>query len=116
MATIQEIERPRATDAFQIPTTRFDGATGPRIIGPRDGKAVDLGSVGVRFMVWGAETSGSFSLVEHAIPPRTLAARDDTVSVDGDSKNFARARRQVISLVRHVERTIGPEPYRGRER
>jgi len=30
--------------------------------------------VGVRFMIWGAETGGSFSLVEHPIPPRTLVA------------------------------------------
>jgi mannose-6-phosphate isomerase-like protein (cupin superfamily) len=74
MATIQDIERPQSTEAFQIPQSRFDGATGPRIIGPADGKVVDLGSVGVRFMVWGAETGGSFSLVEHPIPPRTLAA------------------------------------------
>jgi mannose-6-phosphate isomerase-like protein (cupin superfamily) len=74
MATIQQIERAESTQQSEIPTTRFDGSTGPRIIGPRDGKFVDLGSVGVRFMVWGAETGGSFSLVEHPIPPRTLAA------------------------------------------
>src|ERR671917_1939855 len=47
---------------------------GPRILGPNDGKAVDLGSVGVRFMVWSEESGGGFSLVEHPIPPRTLAA------------------------------------------
>jgi mannose-6-phosphate isomerase-like protein (cupin superfamily) len=74
MATIQQTERTQPTQQSEIPTTRFDGSTGPRIIGPRDGKFVDLGSVGVRFMVWGAETGGSFSLVEHPIPPRTLAA------------------------------------------
>jgi mannose-6-phosphate isomerase-like protein (cupin superfamily) len=74
MATIQQTERTQSTQQSEIPTTRFDGSTGPRIIGPRDGKFVDLGSVGVRFMVWGAETGGSFSLVEHPIPPRTLAA------------------------------------------
>jgi mannose-6-phosphate isomerase-like protein (cupin superfamily) len=74
MATIQQTERTQSTEQSEIPTTRFDGSTGPRIIGPRDGKFVDLGSVGVRFMVWGAETGGSFSLVEHPIPPRTLAA------------------------------------------
>lgn len=56
------------------PTTRFDGSAGPRIIGPRDGKFVDLKSVGVRFMIWGAETGENFSLVEHPIPPRTLVA------------------------------------------
>lgn len=53
---------------------RFDGTGGPRLIGPEDGKAVDLGSVGVRFMIWTAETGGGFSLVEHPIPPRTLVA------------------------------------------
>jgi mannose-6-phosphate isomerase-like protein (cupin superfamily) len=53
-----------------------DAATsgGPRVIGPGDGKAVDLGSLGVRFMVWSEESGGGFSLVEHPIPPRTLAA------------------------------------------
>jgi mannose-6-phosphate isomerase-like protein (cupin superfamily) len=74
MATIEAVQRQHATQAFEIPKSRFDGSTGPRIIGPCDGKVVDLGSVGVRFMVWGAETGGSFSLVEHPIPPRTLAA------------------------------------------
>lgn len=54
--------------------TRFDGSAGPRIIGPGDGKAVDLHSVGVRFMAWTGETGGGFSLVEHPIPPRTLVA------------------------------------------
>jgi quercetin dioxygenase-like cupin family protein len=33
-----------------------------------------LGSMGVRFMVAGEETSGGFALVEHPIPPRALAA------------------------------------------
>ena len=53
---------------------RFDAGQGPRILGPDDGKAVDLGSVGVRFMAWAEETSGGFSLVEHPIPPKTLVA------------------------------------------
>ena len=53
---------------------RFDAAQGPRIVGAEDGLTVDLGSVGVRFLVSGAESGGGFSLVEHPIPPRTLAA------------------------------------------
>ena len=53
---------------------RFDASQGPRLIGPHDGKAVDLGSVGVRFMAWTEETGGGFSLVEHPIPPLTLVA------------------------------------------
>ena len=54
--------------------SRFDASQGPRIIGPRDGKLVDLGPVGARFLVWGEESGGGFSLVEHPIPPRHLAA------------------------------------------
>ena len=76
MATMQIPQLNPAWPArpFQLPASRFDGSTGPRIIGQRDGKFVDLQSVGVRFMVWGAETGGTFSLVEHPIPPRTLVA------------------------------------------
>jgi mannose-6-phosphate isomerase-like protein (cupin superfamily) len=53
---------------------RFDASQGPRNLGANAGKAVDLGSVGVRFMAWTEETGGGFSLVEHPIPPRTLVA------------------------------------------
>jgi mannose-6-phosphate isomerase-like protein (cupin superfamily) len=64
---------PPSDDAATTPR-RFEASQGPRILGPSDGKAVDFGSVGVRFMVWGEESGGGFSLVEHPIPPRTLAA------------------------------------------
>lgn len=53
---------------------RFDGAGGPRLLGPTDGHFVDLGALGVRFMLGAAESGGHVSLVEHPIPPRTLAA------------------------------------------
>jgi mannose-6-phosphate isomerase-like protein (cupin superfamily) len=46
----------------------------PKIVGPKDGKAGFLGSIGVRFMIDGAETDEGFSLVEHPMPPRALAA------------------------------------------
>jgi mannose-6-phosphate isomerase-like protein (cupin superfamily) len=48
--------------------------TAPRIVGPTDGKAGFLGSIGVRFMVPGADTAERFSLVEHPMSPRALAA------------------------------------------
>ena len=66
--------------------TRFDASQGPRIIGPDEGKFVDLGSAGVRFLAWTEETGGGFSLVEHPIPPKGLVApmhiheRDDEYS------------------------------------
>ena len=49
-------------------------ATKARIVGPKDGKAGTLGSIGVRFMIDGGESGGDFSLVEHPMPPRALAA------------------------------------------
>ena len=49
-------------------------ATAARVLGPKDGKAGFLGSIGVRFMIDGAETGGGFSLVEHPMSPRALAA------------------------------------------
>ena len=47
---------------------------GARVLGPSDGRTGLLGSMGVRFMLAGDETGGGFSLVEHPIPPRALAA------------------------------------------
>jgi mannose-6-phosphate isomerase-like protein (cupin superfamily) len=44
------------------------------VIGPNDGKAGFLGSIGVRFMIDGEDAGGDFSLVEHPLSPRTLAA------------------------------------------
>jgi len=46
----------------------------PTIIGPTDGKAGFLGSIGVRFMIDGPESDERFSLVEHPMSPRALAA------------------------------------------
>ena len=47
----------------------------PKIVGPRDGKAGSLGSIAVRLMIDTEEThDGGFSLVEHPMPPRALAA------------------------------------------
>jgi mannose-6-phosphate isomerase-like protein (cupin superfamily) len=46
----------------------------PKIVGPRDGKAGFLGSIGVRFMLDGDETGERLSVVEHPLGPRALAA------------------------------------------
>lgn len=55
-------------------TTQTPDATKATVIGPEDGKAGFLGSIGVRFMIDGPESSERFSLVEHPMPPRALAA------------------------------------------
>jgi mannose-6-phosphate isomerase-like protein (cupin superfamily) len=48
--------------------------TDARVLGPADGQAGFLGSIGVRFMVDGATTGERFSLVEHPMSARALAA------------------------------------------
>jgi mannose-6-phosphate isomerase-like protein (cupin superfamily) len=48
--------------------------TSARIVGPRDGRAGFLGTIGVRFMIHGDDTAQGFSLVEHPMSPRALAA------------------------------------------
>jgi len=45
-----------------------------RVLGPEDGKAGTLGSIGVRFMIDGDDSGQGFALVEHPMPPRKLAA------------------------------------------
>src|SRR3954454_14705630 len=45
-----------------------------RVLGPAEGHAGFLGSIGVRFIVDGPTTAEHFSLVEHPLGPRALAA------------------------------------------
>jgi quercetin dioxygenase-like cupin family protein len=49
-------------------------ATTTRVLGPADGRVGFLGSIGVRFMIDGGESGGGFSLVEHPMSARALAA------------------------------------------
>src|SRR5213596_1918572 len=47
---------------------------GAKLVGPADGEHGFLGSIGVRFMIDGSEADERFSLVEHPMSPRALAA------------------------------------------
>ena len=49
-------------------------ATTAKVLGPKDGQAGFLGSIGVRFMIDGRESGGGFSLVEHPMSAHALAA------------------------------------------
>ena len=49
-------------------------AAGVKVVGPKDGTEGFLGSIGVRFMIDGSEAGERFSLVEHPMSPRALAA------------------------------------------
>jgi quercetin dioxygenase-like cupin family protein len=48
--------------------------TAAKVVGPRDGTAGFLGTIGVRFMIDGADAGERFSLVEHPMSARALAA------------------------------------------
>ena len=58
-----------------------------KVLGRDHGKVRFLASIGVRFMIDGDRSGGGFSLVEHPMPPRALAAplhrhsREDEYSV-----------------------------------
>jgi mannose-6-phosphate isomerase-like protein (cupin superfamily) len=45
-----------------------------KVVGPGDGKAGFLGSIGARFVLDGADVDDRFSLVEHPMSARALAA------------------------------------------
>jgi len=49
-------------------------ATAARIVSSDDGAVGFLGSIGVRFLIEGAEPGERFSIVEHPMSPRALAA------------------------------------------
>jgi mannose-6-phosphate isomerase-like protein (cupin superfamily) len=49
-------------------------ATKAKVVGPTDGKLGFLGSIGARFMIDGDETDRAFSLLEHPMSARALAA------------------------------------------
>ncbi len=66
---------------------RVTAADNPKLRAAEESQRVDLGAFAARFLVWSEETGGGFSMVEHPIPPRTLAAplhrhsREDEYSV-----------------------------------
>jgi len=47
---------------------------GVKVVGPDNGREGFLGSIGVRFLIDGIEADERFSLVEHPMSPRALAA------------------------------------------
>jgi len=49
-------------------------ATSVKVVGPRDGRAGFLGSIGVRFMIDGFEAGERFALIEHPMSARAVGA------------------------------------------
>jgi mannose-6-phosphate isomerase-like protein (cupin superfamily) len=50
------------------------GVVGVRVVGPNDADEGFLGSIGARFLIDGSEADSRFSLVEHPMSARALAA------------------------------------------
>ena len=63
-----------STAEFTETLRRFDASQGPRKVGPEDAPVAELGGCDARFLVWGEESGGGFSMVEHPVPPRSLCA------------------------------------------
>jgi hypothetical protein len=71
--------------------------TKAKIVGPKDGKAGSLGSIGVRFMIDGDETGDDFSLVEHPCrraPRRPLHKHSQRMSTASSWREDGRAPRR----------------------
>jgi len=72
------------------------------VVLPGEGNAVRLGGLGVVFKLFGPDTSGRFAVVEHPLPPGTLAApphthhREDEVSYVLEGEMTAEIGDQVI--------------------
>src|SRR5207237_9675507 len=49
-------------------------AGGVKVVSPKDGQEGFLGTIGVRFIIDGFEAGERFSLVEHPMSPRAIAA------------------------------------------
>lgn len=45
-----------------------------QVLGPKAGEAVDLGSFGARYLLESFASQGRVAVIEHWVPPRTLAA------------------------------------------
>ncbi len=51
-----------------------DRSSGAQVVRSEQAPFVDLGTFGARFLARATDTGGALSIVEHPIPPRTLAA------------------------------------------
>ena len=72
------------------------------IVRPGEGRAGDLGSIGVVFKLWGPDTGGSVSIVEHPFPvgalvPPHLHTREDEYSIVTEGEiGFRSGDREVV--------------------
>ena len=78
------------------------GAPPLTVVQPGEGRAGDLGSIGVVFKLWGADTGGALSIVEHPFPvgalvPPHLHTREDEYSIVTEGEiGFRSGDREVV--------------------
>src|ERR1700736_1624979 len=98
------------------------------VVHPGEGQTGDLGSIGVAFKLWGRDTNGALSIVEHPFPvgalvPPHLHTREDEYSIVTEGEiGFRSGDREVvlgpggyITKPRgelHTMWNAGPEPAR----
>jgi quercetin dioxygenase-like cupin family protein len=72
------------------------------VVRPGEGRAGDLGSIGVVFKLWGQDTGGAVSIVEHPFPvgalvPPHLHTREDEYSIVTEGEiGFRSGDREVV--------------------
>jgi len=78
------------------------GAPPLTVVQPGEGRTGDLGSIGVVFKLWGADTGGAVSIVEHpfsvgALVPPHLHTREDEYSIVTEGEiGFRSGDREVV--------------------
>jgi mannose-6-phosphate isomerase-like protein (cupin superfamily) len=72
------------------------------VVQPGEGRAGDLGAIGVQFKLWGEDTGGALSVVEHPFPvgalvPPHLHTREDEYSIVTEGEiGFRSGDREVV--------------------
>src|SRR5215211_3632553 len=92
----------RNTQGREEPTMADTQAPPLTVVRPGEGRAGELGSVGVVFKLWGQDTGGALSIVEHpfavgALVPPHLHTREDEYSIVTEGEiGFRSGDREVV--------------------
>src|SRR5215207_10045202 len=92
----------RNTQGREEPTMADTQAPPLTVVRPGEGRAGELGSVGVVFKLWGQDTGGALSVVEHpfavgALVPPHLHTREDEYSIVTEGEiGFRSGDREVV--------------------
>src|ERR671911_3102416 len=92
----------RNTQGREEPTMGRTQAPPLTVVRPGEGRAGELGSVGVVFKLWGQDTGGALSIVEHPfavgalVPPHTHTREDEYSIVTEGQIGFRSGDREVV--------------------